>query len=145
MNKIAIRYGLYMFAGFALLFLLMHFLGLSENYYLRVLNGIIHLGGIYLAIAAYKRSFDTNNLSEVAIGIYTSMIGVVTFSIFMYLFLKTDVAFMEGLRENMSLGNYLTPFTATLFIFAEGLVISLIGSYIISRAVENVAFSVNTQ
>ena len=141
MKKIAFNYGPKMFAGFALLFLLVHLLGWSENYYLRVLNGAIHFTFIYLAIKKYRttepNSFD-NYISGVAVGFYTSMIGVLLFTISMFLFLTVfDPAFFEELKSQVSLPQYFTPFTASLFIFVEGIVVSLIGSYLLTRIIDD--------
>ena len=55
MERIALRYGLFMFLGFTLFFLISHLLGLSERYYLRVLNAIIHLAFMYTAIRRYRQ------------------------------------------------------------------------------------------
>jgi hypothetical protein len=77
MKKIALKYGLFMFAGFAAFFLLMHLIGLSQNTYLRVFNGVIHLGLIYTAIKAYRNVYEEsveNYVSGVAVGMYTSAV-----------------------------------------------------------------------
>lgn len=139
MKKIAIRFGLWMFAGFTVFFLIMHLLGLSNNYNLRVLNGIIHLGVIYLAIKAFRSKYpDTvsNYVSGTAMGMYASAVGVLGFTIFMILFLSFDPVFLQELREAMPMGDYLTPITASLFILIEGIAISLIGSYILTRVID---------
>lgn len=139
MKKIAFRFGLWMLAGFAVFFLIMHVLGLSNNYNLRVLNGIIHLGIIYLAIKAFRSKYpDTvsNYVSGTAMGMYASAVGVIGFTIFMILFLSFSPDFMKELRETMPMGEYLSPITASLFILMEGIVISLIGSYILTRVVD---------
>ncbi len=139
MNKIPLRYGLMMLGGFILLFLLMHMLGLSGNYKLRMLNGVIHLGVIYLAIREYvkvKDSTDFNYLAEVAIGMYTSLFGVVGFTIFMTFFMTFNHPFFAEVKAaNPNISEYLTPFTASLFLLVEGIIISVIGSYVIARVV----------
>lgn len=139
MKKLAIRFGLWMFAGFVTFFLVIHVLSLSNNYNLRVLNGIIHLGIIYLSIKAFRSKYpDTvsNYVSGTAMGIYASAIGVLGFAIFMILFLYFDSGFLQELREAMPMGDYLTPITASLFILMESIAVSLIGSYILTRVVD---------
>ena len=139
MQKIALRYGLWMFAGFTVFFLLMHLFGLSQNYNLRIFNGVIHLSLIYLAIRDYRHTHEdsvNNYVSGVAMGMYASVIGVIGFTIFMLLYLIGDANFMQALRETNPLGEYLTPITASLFILMEGIAISLIGSYIITRVID---------
>lgn len=139
MKQIALRYGLLMFAGFILFFLFMHALGLSNNYHLRVFNGFIHISLIYIAIKEFLRTEDKQNvnyMSGVAMGMYASMIGVVLFSFFMTLFLAASPDFMTEIGQTFGYTKYLTPFTASLFIFVEGIVISLIGSYLVTRVIE---------
>lgn len=139
MKKLALRFGLWMFLGFTTFFLIMHLLGLSNNYNLRVLNGLIHLGVVYFAIKTFRSKYpDTvsNYVSGTAMGMFASAVGVAGFTIFMTLFLSFSPDFLRELRETMPMGDYLTPITASLFIFVEGIVISLIGSYILTRVVD---------
>jgi hypothetical protein len=139
MKKIALKYGLFMFAGFAAFFLLMHLIGLSQNTYLRVFNGVIHLGLIYTAIKAYRNVYEEsveNYVSGVAVGMYTSAVGVIPFAVFMLLFFALNPTFLEIIRHETPFGDSLTPITASLFILVEGTAISLIGSYIVARVVD---------
>lgn len=139
MKKIAIKYGLWMLAGFIAFFLLMHLLGLSTNTYLRVFNGIIHLGLIWAAIRQYRERHPdsvNNYVSGVAAGMWTSAIGVLGFAIFMFFWFVLTPGFLEAVQDNIPIEKYITPLTATLFILAEGIAISLIGSYIVTRIVD---------
>ncbi|MCB0633282.1 MAG: DUF4199 domain-containing protein [Saprospiraceae bacterium] len=139
MKKLAFRFGLWMLLGFIVFFLFMHLLGLSDNYNLRVLNGVIHLGIIYLTIKAFRSKYpDTvsNYVSGTAMGIYVSLVGVLGFTIFMILFLSFSPDFLNELRKAMPMGDYITPITASIFILVEGLAISLIGSYILTRVID---------
>ncbi len=139
MKKIALKYGFQMFAGFAFLFLIVHLLGWSQNYYLRVLNGFIHITFIYLCIRDYRREFPDsqgNYLLGVAAGFYASIIGVALFTIAMCLFLAIDQPFFELLKAQAPFSEYFTPVTASLFIFVEGVVVSLIGSYLVTRVID---------
>lgn len=139
MRKIALKYGLWMLTGFIAFFLLMHLFGLSQNYNLRMLNGVIHLGIITMAIRDFrqlhKNTID-NYVSGVAMGMYASLVGVVGFTIFMILFLALSPGFMEVIKASMPMGDYLNPVTTSLFILVEGTAISLIGSYIITRVID---------
>lgn len=139
MKKIAFKYGLWMFAGFTGFFLFMHLLGLSDRYFLRILNGLIHISMIYLAIREYRKQYKdsiNNYVSGVAMGVYASVPGVVGFTIFMVLYLAFDPVFMNNLRVAMSMEEYLNPVTASLFILVEGFVVSLIGAYLVTRVVD---------
>jgi len=140
MKKIALKYSLKMFAGFAALFAVVHLLGLSHHYYLRVFNGLIHLTIIYLAIREYQREvpgMSRNYLAGVILGMYTSMVAVTLFSFCMWVFLSLNVsqAFFSQLQANAPFPEFFTPFTASLVIFAEGLGVSLVGSYLITRII----------
>ncbi len=141
MQRIAWKYALRMLAGFILLFLVAHFTGLSHNYHLRILNGIIHLTFMWMAIKEYWQTHPDqlgNYVSGVAMGMYTAVPAVALFTFFMWVFLSLDVNrdFFEHLRSQAPLPEYFTPFTASLYIFAEGIAVSLIGSYVLARILE---------
>ncbi len=138
MQKLAIKYGAMMFGGFTLFFLLMHLFGLSDNYLIRIFNIFIHIPFLYLAIREYRKNHrDTfqNYAKGLALGMYTSAIGVLGFAIFFMLFLVASPEFMMTLQEKLALGQYLNPITTSLFIIVEGTAVSLIASYILSRIV----------
>lgn len=141
MKQIAIKYGVWMFSGFTLFFLAMHFLGLSQNYDLRIFNAVIHMFLIYLAIKEFfgtkANTGDINYISGVSVGMVTSMVGVVMFTIFMTLFLTASPDFMAKIQKDFAFGEHLSPFSASVFIFVEGVATSLIGSYIITRIIES--------
>ncbi len=140
MQRIAIKYGSIMAAGFILYFLVMQALGFGGNYYFRIFNAIIHLSLITLAIKAFKDEYPDkfNYLSGVSAGIVTSLIGVVPFAIFMLVFLYLTPDFMDGIRsEAENIGGYLTPFTASLIVLLEGMAVSILASYIIMRIVDS--------
>jgi hypothetical protein len=139
MKKLAFRFGLWMLLGFIVFFLFMHLLGLSDNYNLRVLNGVIHLGVIYVTIRAFRSKYPntvSNHVSGTAMGMFVSLVGVLGFTIFMILFLSLSPDFLNELRETMPMGDYITPITASVFILVEGLAISLIGSYVLTRVID---------
>ncbi|NNE30323.1 MAG: DUF4199 family protein [Saprospiraceae bacterium] len=138
MKRIAVRYGLWMFAGFSALFLAMHLVGLSTNPNLRVLNGIVHITLIYFAIRDFRRysPAEFNYLSGVAVGMYASMIGVTCFALFQILFLELNPDFLATLQSTLTVGHYLNSFTASSIIFLEGIGISLIASYVVTRVID---------
>jgi hypothetical protein len=139
MKPIVIKYGLVMFLGFLGFFLVMHALSLVEHYNLRIFNGVIHLGVMTLAIQRYQKvqpAEFSNYMGGVATGVLTSAVGVTLFCIFQLIYLAANAGFMQYLQENVPyIGEYLTPFTAALSIFMEGLAVSVIGSYIITRII----------
>lgn len=140
MRNIAIKYGLWLFAGLTAFFLIMHFIGFSHNYNLRILNSVIHLTIIYLAIREYRHEHEasiSNYLSGVAMGMYTSVVGVLLFTVFMFLFMTIDTNFTQGIIESFELSDtFIMPIGASMFIFVEGVATSLIGSYILTRVID---------
>jgi uncharacterized membrane protein len=148
MRKIAIKYGLWMFIGFTLYFTIMHLLGLSETVEARLFNGVVHLSLLYLAIKEYSEADETASTSQyvrgVVVGMYSSFIGVLGFTIFMIIFLSFNDSFMLALKDHFAIGRYLNPLTASLFIFVEGIAVGLIGSYIITRVLESNLVSTKT-
>lgn len=140
MKSIALKYGFWMFAGFTAFFLLMHLFGLSDNYFMRLFNGVIHLSLIYLAIREYNQRSNlgiSNYMRGVAMGMYASFVGVLAFTSFMFFFLIFDAPFMAEIQKNYaSIGEYLNPFTISLFLFMEGVAVSLIGSYVLTRVLD---------
>lgn len=139
MKHIAFRYGLFMFAGFTAFFLIMHLLRLSENYYLRVFNGVIHVGFLWLALRAWLREHpdpSDDYTSGVVIGMFTSLVGVLPFTIFMVLFLANNPSFLATIQSHSPIGQYFTPVTASLFILVEGIAMSIIMSYLLVRLLE---------
>ena len=139
MRAISIKMGLVMLAGFISFFLLMYILGLGHRIELRVFNGVIHLYFLNRAIRTYYDLHPENMgnyMSGLAQGMSASVIGVVGFTLFMTIFLSLSPTLMTTIREDSQMGAYLYPFTASLFILAEGLVISLIGSYILTRMMD---------
>ncbi|MCR9099129.1 MAG: DUF4199 domain-containing protein [bacterium] len=139
MNKIAIKYGLLLLASFVGLFLLMHEVIQIRNYNLRILNGFAHIGLLYMAIRRYRRENPetvNNYVSGVVAGMYASIIGVLPFTAFVMFYLIGDNTFMNYIQDTIPIGKYFNPFTASLFVFTEGIAVSLIGSYIAVRVID---------
>ncbi|MCW5923533.1 MAG: hypothetical protein KIS77_14410 [Saprospiraceae bacterium] len=139
MTNIALRYGLWMFLGFTVFFLLMHLLDLSQNYYLRIFNAVIHVGCLWMALRVWYRDHhepSDDYTSGVIMGMFTSFVGVLPFTIFMVLFLAYSPAFLANIQNESPIGQYFTPVTASLFILVEGIAASLILSYLMVRLLE---------
>jgi hypothetical protein len=139
MNTIALKVGLWMFAGYAAFFLLMYAIGLGHRSELRVFNGVIQIAGLYYAIKLYYKNNPehiSNYLYGVAQGMKVTGVSVIAFSIFMCLFLYMNPSLMQTIQQYSFMGDYLNPFTATMFIVTEGVVIGIIASYILTRILE---------
>ena len=139
MRAISIKMGLWMLMGFVGFFLLAYFLGFGDRSELRVFNGVIHIYCLYLALQSYQALHPesvSNYMSGVALSLMTSVIGVIGFTLFMTIFLNLDPELMDNIRQHSQLGTYMNPFTTSLYISAEGLIVSLVGAYILVRVMD---------
>ena len=136
MRAISNQFGFLMLAGFIAIFYIIYMLGYAQYTELRVLNAVVHLSCMYLAIKAYYKT-DRENVENymlgVAQGMEASVIGVVGYALFIVIFMKIDPRLMNLIKQNSHMAIYLNPYTITLAILAEGLMVSLIGSYLMTR------------
>ncbi len=136
LEKTAVKYGLIIAAGLIGYFLLMKLVGLHQIAELRMLNLLILIVGVWLAIRSYKRKTDDemDYLQGFGIGMLTSAVGTILFSIFIFIYLNfLDPAFMETLQQKEAFGQYLNPYMAAVAIFFEGMGSALILSFIIMQ------------
>ena len=138
-NKIVIKYGVILFLGLTIYFLLMRLAGLSDRYDFRMLNALIQIVVIYLAIQKYA---ETNRsaftyLSGTVVGISTTVVGVIPFAMVQMVHLYLNTTFLEHIQQNAPvIGPYINPFSGGLIVFVEGLAVGLILSYICMRIVD---------
>lgn len=144
MEKIAFRNGIFMFLCFIAVFLVTHLLNLSANYNFRALNWVVQIIFIWKAIRDYanehldhEKEILDNYPANVTLGFFTSLFGVVPFALLMGIYLTLNKEFMASLVMNSKLGEYLTPFTAGLFLVSEGIMFSLIVSYLLARVLQD--------
>ena len=139
MRNISIKYGLLMLAGFIAFYLIMYIMGLGHRSEFRMFNGVIHLYCIYKAIQVYYKTFPENignYMLGVTQGMGASVIGVAGYTAFVTIFLTLEPTLMNIIREKSDMGAYLNPYSVSLYILVEGLVVSLIGAYILTRVVD---------
>ena len=139
MRNISVKYGLLMLVGLIALYLLMYVMGLGHRSEFRMLNGVIHLYCIYKAIQAYYNLHPENignYMMGVTQGMGASIIGVGAYTAFVTIFLALDPTLMNLIRQNSNMAAYLNPYSISLYILVEGLVVSLIGAYILTRVVD---------
>ena len=140
MKKIVLEYGMFLFLCLLGFFLFMVIVGYATDINLRYFNSIIHLAIMYLAIKEFYKESNTpsiNYLKGIAVGVTTSLFGIVMFVLFQLVFLHLDPTFLGQIKETFLFGSFLNPFTVAAAIFVEGLVMSFIGSYAITRLIEN--------
>lgn len=140
MYAISIRMGLWMLLGSIAFFLLMYTIGLGYRNDVHVFSAVLQLVFLHFAIQAYYRLYPENignYIDGVLQGLGASIVGVGGFALFMTAFLLMEPALMKTIQEKAHLGKYLNPFTDSLLILSIGLVIGLIGSYILTRMVND--------
>lgn len=128
------RYGLYLLVGLMVYFLAMRGLGLAHIYWLRSINVIILIGALYGSVIAYKQQASASYYEDFfdffKISMRTALIGVGLFSVFLALYLdQIDRGFMEQLAQRESFGGMISPVSAAVIIFVEGMSSALITSY----------------
>ena len=136
MAAISIRMGLWMLLGSIAFFLLMYSIGMGYRNEVHVFSVLLQLLFLYQAIQAYYRLHPDNignYMDGVLQGIGTSIVGVGGFALFMTAFLLMNPTLMDTVREQSYLGKYLNPFTDSLAILTIGLVVGIVGSYILTR------------
>lgn len=129
-----------MMLGFISFFLLMYVLGLAQNYWLRLFFIVIHLSVLALSIRNFRQKRESsidNHISGVGAGMATSFIGVLGFCIFIFLFLTFESNLMAQINDQFGVDRGVNPLTASAFMFVEGISAGLIGSYILTRIIDN--------
>lgn len=72
-----------------------------------------------------------NYVFGVVIGMYVFIIGVLLFIVFVMFYFIGDDIFMNYIQDIILIGKYFNLFIVSLFVFMEGIVVSLIGFYIV--------------
>lgn len=123
MKKIHIKYGLIIAVSLTVYFLAVKLLGLHENPWLRVLNGLILAYGIYAAIKQSKREQGKsfNYYSGAKTGIYTGFIATLVFVAFMAVYLfHLDPVFPEKIMNSWMKNYYQGPGILLFILTVEG-------------------------
>ena len=138
MRSISIRYGLRLMLALLALFLVAHLTGAVHHPGLRVLNGVFHLGIIYLAVRKYRIEYprEWNYASGVGTGVVAGMIGTILFAVAVGLFLAVRPDVMADIMVNTRLSAYLNPFTAAAVLTVEGFAVTVFASYFSMRFVD---------
>lgn len=136
MKNYQFRNGLGMLLGFTAFFFLMKGLGLYTDVNFRSLNFLIHGAFIFLAIRKYRSTQNEsfNWLATFLVGIRTSILPIIGFSIFQFIYLQfIDPAFMIEVKATALMGGFLTPALASVWLIFEGLGVSIFVSYLTMR------------
>jgi hypothetical protein len=125
-------YGLGMGAALIAYFLLMKVFGLEANFYLRIFNFVILIGGVTLLLnSQVKKSPNTVTYFEgLGLGIRSTVTSVIVFIAFMAAYISLlDPEFMAILQSSQIWGNNLGLLEVTVAILIEGIASSFVISF----------------
>lgn len=123
-QKLGLQWGAIATVGMIIYFLIMNAFNLSIRTELRVFNLLIQGSAITIALLSFRKTHGgkIKYFQGLAVGGLTTLVNIFTFALFIVLFLTTiDPPFMEYLKDNEPMGDYLTPLLAGVAIFMEGL------------------------
>ncbi|MGB0176297.1 MAG: DUF4199 domain-containing protein [Owenweeksia sp.] len=129
-------HGLVMFGLLAVYFLVMRFAGLGHVYWLRALNILFVYFVLRSALRTYRKRSNASYYDDFTdyfrIAARTAFVGVGLFAVFLAIYLdQLDTAFMQELITEENLSPYLSPVSAAVLIFIEGMTSGLACAYIL--------------
>lgn len=134
MTNLSFKWGLLITTGLIVYFLIMKLVGLVHVLELRYLNAFIMLGGIALGVKEWKKKKDFNYFKGLAFGIATGFIAAAAFAIFSLIYVTIlDPQFMQAVKQNEVLGEYMTPALVAVQIFIEGSASAFLFSYVVMQ------------
>jgi len=120
-------------------FFTMRAANLYENFNFRFVNVIFFLAVTWMAIRKFYDSNPDrkfNYLTGLLAGFRPAVFGIFLFSAFQVVYLSIDVHLLSRIAEGVPTPDVITPFTASLYLFFEGLAVALITSYLSMRIVD---------
>ena len=138
MRRVTFKYGIQLFALLSALFAAAVMAGFIEHTGLRVLNGIFHVGIVYLAVRSYRRRRpgNWNYLTGFGAGVAAGTFGTVLFCALVAVVLAGSPDLMEAVTVGTRVGRYLNPITASLVLALEGFLVTFFSSYAAMRLVD---------
>jgi hypothetical protein len=122
-----IKYGLFTSLALILYFLSMKLFGLETNFYLRFLNFLIIIIGVYALIKQELKKPEATYFSTLINGISMTVVTVLTFLVFLAVYIKfIDPSFIEVMEASNIWGNQLSVAQASVAIFIEGMASGLV-------------------
>src|ERR1700740_946034 len=97
--------GVLVFSGFMAYFLIMRSIGLHEVFTLRYVNALFLIAGISLAVLSYKKNMKgvINYKKGLQMGAFITLMAVVPFTFFIYLYLNIDDGFLSLIEKDVKL------------------------------------------
>lgn len=140
-----IKYGLFTSLALIVYFLSMKVLGLEDVFYLRFLNFIIIIFGVYALIKSEVKRPQANYISTLVNGISMTVVTVLSFLIFLAIYIKVfDPSFIKILEQSKIWGNQLTVVQASIAIFIEGMASGVVITFAWLQYFKNSFTTVNT-
>ena len=134
-TRISQIYGTLMAIALIVYFFLMYLFGLIHVIELRLVNLLFLLGGVYFALKQYIRTHrgHMDYFHAFTTGMGTVGIGVLTFSVFLLIYLNVDKNSMEVIAERQPLGFYLNPYIASFMVSLEGIFSGLFVTFMLAN------------
>ena len=125
------RNGTIIFVGIGIYFLLMEMLGLSNHFYLRILNVFIVLYGTNRTIKANIYEGQNDYLFNLTSGAMTAFIGVIlsVIALNIYIHLRGGAEYIKTLSEAFLFGGSPSIYQYCAGLLFEGLASSAIGAF----------------
>jgi hypothetical protein len=132
-KRIPENYGIKIAGGLILYFLLMKLLGLSHHVELRLLNLFIQVAGVYYALKRFKATHGAhiNYFRALITGVATAAIGSILFALFLFAYMKIDVAMMQSIIDNEPMGRYLNAYMAAFIVALEGVFSGMLVTFVL--------------
>jgi hypothetical protein len=125
-------YGLIMAASLVVYFLLMKLLGLETNFYLRIFNFVILVGGVYFLMRneIIRSTQSVTYFEGLGLGLRATISSVIVFLFFLAGYINFfDPEFMKILQESEIWGTDITLPQAVTGILIEGIASSVVISF----------------
>lgn len=126
--KKEIKNGYFIFISIGTYFLLMEFLGLSDVFYLRLLNVFFVLYAVNDTLKSRVKQGNTNFLSNIKAALTTSFVGVSLsiVGLLIYSYIRGGDAYIHTLSESFLFGGYPSINMYCFSLFFEGIASSII-------------------
>lgn len=132
------KVGLAISAAYIGFFLLMRLFQLENMLWLRSFNGIFLFAGLIVVFKEFKHRVNgkIEYLEGMRLGLRTTIISLVPFTVFMFFTLRFNPEFMTFIQQTAWSGAYMAPGSAAGMILIEGLVSGFIMTYIMMMSLK---------
>ncbi|SFU28212.1 Protein of unknown function [Pustulibacterium marinum] len=128
-KNVSIKYGIITAIAYIVYFLLIRLIGMHENPWFRLFNGIIMFAGLYAAVKEYKSkdSIRMTYYSGFRAALFTGFLSTIIFILFMAIYMyHLDTEFVKNVMDSWFEDYNQGPAIVLFLIFVEGLASSMI-------------------